>query len=120
MTKKELGAWGEKIAAKFLIKKGYQIIAKNFRSRHGEIDIVAKDPDTQEIIFVEVKTRINLNYGYPEEAVNNLKKYRLEHAAEKFLWSKNYSIQQNYRFDAIAIEINSNKKQAKIKHLECV
>ena len=120
MTKKELGNLGEKLAAKYLIKKDYKVIATNYRGRHGEIDIIAQNLTNQELVFVEVKTRTNRDYGYPEEAVNNLKKYRLEHTAEKFLWSNNYSIKQNYRFDTIAIEIDLDKKQAKIKHLEYI
>lgn len=120
MTKKELGNIGEKLAQKFLLKNGYTIIACNFHSRHGEIDIIAQDIEHQEIVFVEVKTRTGRHYGYPEEAVDERKKKRLTHAAEKFLWQNHYSFQQNYRFDTLAIEINFQTKQAKIKHLKCV
>ncbi|HPA25952.1 MAG TPA: YraN family protein [bacterium] len=120
MTNRELGNLGEKIAQNYLIKKGYQIMATNYYGRHGEIDIIAKEKTSAELVFLEVKTRTNRQYGYPEDAVNALKKYHLVHTAEKFLWQKHYPGHQNYRFDTIAIEINFNSKQAKIKHLKCI
>ncbi len=64
---RNLGSFGEKMATKFLQKKGYKILEKNFRSKSGEIDIVALDKDT--LVFIEVKTRWTREYGPPEEAV---------------------------------------------------
>jgi putative endonuclease len=66
-----LGSWGESIAAKFLTRKGYIILERNFRCRLGEIDIIALD--RKSIIFIEVKTRRNQKYGLPCEAVNTQK-----------------------------------------------
>lgn len=66
-----LGAIGEDIAERYLKKKGYRIIDRNFRCRLGEIDIIALDGEA--LVFVEVKTRRNQNYGRPCEAVNTVK-----------------------------------------------
>lgn len=66
-----LGAKGEDIAERYLKKKGYRIVERNYRCRLGEIDIIALDGST--LVFIEVKTRRNQNYGRPCEAVNAVK-----------------------------------------------
>lgn len=107
MTKKELGAAGEKIALNYLLQQGYFLLAKNFNTPHGEIDlIVAVDQPLPEIVFVEVKTRTNQNYGWPEEAVDHHKKSRLKYAAETYLQNHQHSLYKNYRFDVISVEID--------------
>jgi len=67
----QLGQQGENSAASFLISRGYKIIEKNFRTAAGEIDIIAQDKNT--LVFVEVKARQSLEYGFPEEAVTQSK-----------------------------------------------
>ncbi|MGO1712280.1 MAG: YraN family protein, partial [Senegalia sp. (in: firmicutes)] len=62
------GDIGEEIAIKSLLGKGYMILEKNFTTKIGEIDIIAKDKDI--VAFIEVKSRLNSNYGNPYEAVN--------------------------------------------------
>ena len=79
LSKKQLGDLGEDISEIFLVKKGYSILKRNYRCRLGEIDLIAKDKN--KIIFFEVKTRTNLNFGYPEESVNNLKVLKLKKLA---------------------------------------
>ena len=71
MNNHELGKEGETRAVEFLWKKGYRILERNFRTKRGEIDIIARN--RKEIIFVEVKTRKNLDYGFPSESVNDNK-----------------------------------------------
>ena len=95
-----VGIKGEEISAEYLIKKGYSILEKNYRSKYGEIDLITLDD--KEIVFIEVKTRTNLKYGMPCEAVNNKKKY------------ENLDI----RFDIIEIYLSENKY--KINHLKNV
>lgn len=77
------GRFGEDFACNLLLQKGYKIIDRNFRSRFGEIDIIASKEDY--LIFIEVKTRWNLNYGYPEEAVNEKKLWKIRKTAEYYL-----------------------------------
>ena len=69
-----LGKTGEEIATQYLIENGYKLVIRNFRCRQGEIDIIAKDKD--EIVFIEVKTRKNANYGSPVDAVDKRKQKR--------------------------------------------
>src|SRR6476469_1559272 len=71
-----LGARGEKLACAFLRRKGYRILYRNFRARHGgEIDVVCRDRDT--LVFVEVKTRTREDFGRPFEAVNREQQQRI-------------------------------------------
>ena len=104
----ELGKFGEQLAEKYLEKIGYKIVAKNFRTRYGEIDIIATDKKT--FVFVEVKTRENTKYGEPQFAVTKYKQKHLALAAIIFI-KKNF-LNSDYRFDVIAI------RDEKIEHIE--
>ncbi|PIU84129.1 MAG: YraN family protein [Elusimicrobia bacterium CG06_land_8_20_14_3_00_38_11] len=95
----ELGKSGEELAERYLTKLGYKILAQNFRTKYGEIDIIAKDKKT--IVFVEVKTRSGDAYGTPQLAVNFYKQKHLSFAAFSFI--KKNSLNSDYRFDIIAI-----------------
>ena len=97
--KKSLGSEGEALAAEFLRKKGYRIIAKNYKTFIGEIDIIAKDGDT--IVFLEVKTRTNETFGYPFEAVNDHKRRKIKNVALLFL--KKIKEEVPARFDVLSI-----------------
>lgn len=120
MTKKELGYLGEDLSEKFLKNKNYLILAKNFTIRGGEIDVIAQDLETSQIVFVEVKTRTSNSFGFPEEAVNVTKKSRMSRTAEKYLQQNNYSDFQDYRFDTISVELNMKTRQAKIIHFKYI
>jgi len=117
-TKKNIGDLGENLAVKYLINKNYLILAKKYYIRGGEIDITVQDSKTKEIVFVEVKTRSSNKYGYPELAVNEQRRLRLNKAAQRYLIDNNYKFDQNYRFDIIAIELNMQTRMAKISHFE--
>jgi len=109
-----LGNRGERIAERFLKKKGYRILERQFRTRFGEIDLIAKEGD--EIIFVEVKTRSNVLFGYPEESVTEAKLSKIQRVAEFYLSS--LASQPSYRIDVIAIE--DQKGEGSIYHLKAV
>lgn len=115
------GAFGEKMAAVYLRKKGYRIIETNFKNalgrRLGEIDIIAKTGKI--LVFVEVKTRTleNTNSPLPEESITPQKLRRLNKAGQFYIKSNNLW-GSPFRFDAISIWINANRKNAKIKHIE--
>ena len=104
--KKELGNFGEQIAIEYLIKNKYKILKRNFYCRLGEIDIIAKDID--EIVFVEVKTRLNNNYGKPSEAVNIIKQKHMYNTAKYFLY-KTDCLEELVRFDVIEVFISNGK-----------
>lgn len=106
VTKQAVGISGENLAVKILSSRGYKIITKNFRSRYGEIDIIAMDRD--ELVFVEVKTRLSNKYGKPEEAVNPLKLARIKKTIDYFLLMTKNKIKQ-MRIEVIALEYNGNE-----------
>lgn len=109
---KDLGAKGEKAAAKFLDSKGYTILDKNWTCKFGEIDIVARLDNT--IVFVEVKTRKTLSKGLPEDSVNAKKRKKYEILAASYLQDHDY-IDMSIRFDVVGI-IVLDKEKAFIRH----
>lgn len=96
---------GENIACSFLKKNGYKIKEKNFRTRYGELDIVALDSKT--ICFIEVKSRSRTDYGMPEEFVDKNKQEKLIKAALTYI-SKNKIKDQDMRFDIVSIDLNTS------------
>jgi putative endonuclease len=107
-TRQELGSWGEGIAADFLIKQGYAIIARNMRTPYGEVDLVAQQLSNAAdhppvTVFVEVKTRTSQAFGYPEEAVTPRKQSNLISASQHYL-QEHPDLIGDWRIDVIAIE----------------
>jgi putative endonuclease len=94
-----LGEKGENLAAKFLQKKGYKIIEQNYKTRIGEIDIIAMDGET--LVFVEVKTRENLYYGRPFESVTRHKRRKILNVA--MLYLKRLKAVPPCRFDIVSV-----------------
>ena len=104
--KKLLGNSGEKLAVKYLKKNKYEILATNFTTHVGEIDIIAKD--NEYIVFIEVKTRTSDLFGAPSEAVNREKQRKYGKVAQEFL-IKNRLTDSPCRFDVVEVinkEIN--------------
>ena len=99
--KKLLGRAGEKRAIDFLKKKGFKIIKTNYKTVLGEIDIIAEEKGV--IVFVEVKTRTNDNYGNPCEAVDKRKQEKYYKTATYYL-QKEKKTDAECRFDVIEIE----------------
>lgn len=102
----KIGKYGENIAVKFLEKQNMKILDRNFYCKQGEIDIIAKDKN--EIIFCEVKTRSNDNFGKAVDAVNNVKQNHIWNAAKFYLYL-NGLMNFYIRFDVIEVYINKNK-----------
>lgn len=98
--KSRLGNIGEDVAIKFFRKKGYKILERNFRTKKGEIDLIA-ERDGQ-LVFVEVKTRSSENFGEPVQFVNVAKQKRIL-AAALFYLTKNKLWHKKVRFDIIGI-----------------
>ena len=118
----KIGKIGEDMAVKYLKKKGYKILESNYRAdKFGEIDIIAtckKDNSTlfhhaKTLVFVEVKTKTNQNFGLPEEELTFQKKKRLKRAIQNYLFKK-YLTDEDWRADLIVIEISDNKPE--IRH----
>lgn len=91
--------WGEEVAAEYLTKRGYEIVARNARTPYGEIDIIAKQGGI--IIFVEVKTRTSNKMGLPEESITARKRQHMISAAEHY--AAEHEI-DDWQIDVISIE----------------
>lgn len=111
MSKRDKGRRGEDEAVDYLSKKGYRIVARNFRFDRGEIDIVAEDGAT--LVFVEVKARSG-GFGEPEEAVTERKREQLQKVAEGYLVRNNID-DRECRFDIVAISWKGERSL--IRHL---
>jgi len=112
----QTGKFGEDLAKQYLIKNGYEILTSNFRSRFGEIDIIASKNNA--LIFVEVKLKIGEETGQPEEMINSKKISQIQKMAEIFL-QKNSSLAQKFplwRIDAICIVLNPDGSSKRITH----
>ena len=98
----DLGRRGEALAARRLEAEGYRIVARNYRCRAGEIDLVALDGE--QIVFVEVRTRHGDSWGTPEESVTRMKQAHLLAAAETYL-AEHEAWDADWRIDVVAIDI---------------
>jgi len=101
--KQRIGGWGERVAAGFLERRGYRVLAQNVRTPYGELDLVTQSSGG-ELVFVEVKTRTNASFGLPEEAVDARKLEHLFRAAEHYLQENTAYAGVEWRIDAIAIQ----------------
>lgn len=115
MNTKQIGDFGETIAVKYLLKKGYRILRRNFKLKFGEIDIIAqKDGCT---VFIEVKTRKNNLFGEPSEYVDYRKQMRIKKTASCYADMINDEI----RFDVIEVLYEQNGDRlfiSKVNHIE--
>mgnify|MGYP000023703035 FL=1 len=119
LTAKRIGDCGEAVAARYLKTHGYKIVAKNFRSAHGEVDLVAESGDA--LVFVEVKTRKDCaarfdDYGLPCEAVNAEKQRHILYTARIFL--EKHPTDKYIRFDVVEIYRSEDGKSTRVNHIE--
>lgn len=112
--KQVLGKKGEDIAATYLKENGYTILERNYRYKRSEIDIICSKGLF--LIFVEVKTRKNNSFGYPEEQITNKQKTAIQKAAIYFQNNTNVKFSL-VRYDIISLMIDFDKIQD-VKHLE--
>ncbi len=106
-----LGDRGERAAARFLRRRGLRVLARGYRTRHGEIDLIAHDGDV--LVFVEVKSR---RRGVPAEAVTAEKQRRITLAALHFL-RKHGLLEVRCRFDIVAIVWPDERGEPQIEHI---
>ncbi|GAY16636.1 YraN family protein [Mycobacterium sp. shizuoka-1] len=117
MTRNQLGAWGEQLAVDHLTALGLQIVARNWRCRYGELDVIAAAPDGA-VVFVEVKTRTGDGFGGWEQAVTPAKVRRIRRLAGIWLagqdggWSA-------IRIDVIGVRIG-RQRTPELTHLRGV
>ncbi|MBP6385822.1 MAG: YraN family protein [Pseudarcicella sp.] len=103
----KVGEQGEGIASSYLQENGYEILERNFRFEKAEIDIIAQKGKF--LVFVEVKTLTNTQFGMPELAVDKQKEKNISRAALHYIYSQDWK--QEIRFDIIAIVIDAGKYQ---------
>jgi putative endonuclease len=101
-----LGETGEKLACEELQRRGYAIVARNYRQRGGEIDIIAMDQQT--LVFVEVKTRAGAEYGAAAEAVTWTKRRRLSATATDFMVRHGFA-DRACRFDVVTVSVDGGQ-----------
>lgn len=113
---KKIGTLGEDLACKYLKKNDYIIKSRNFRSKQGEIDIIAFDKKKKELVFFEAKTRSNFHYGRPSDSVTKIKQEHILETAKYYIY-KNFNNSSPYiRFDIIEIFIKDSS--FKINHIK--
>ncbi len=116
MDAKKLGVYGEKIAKDFLQKKGLEFVKQNFYARGGELDLIFKDRENDEYVFVEVKTRRNEKFG---DAITSITKSKLEKmcvAIDSFFDKEGFEFAPNFRIDAVILRVRDGKFFA--EHIE--
>jgi putative endonuclease len=111
-----IGAYGERVAARALGELGMTVLDRNWRSRQGELDIVALDGD--ELVIVEVKTRSGLAFGHPAEAVTRAKVARLRRLAAEWL-GKHDVHARDVRIDVVAV-LRRRSGAALVEHVRGV
>lgn len=115
------GALAEKAAFQFLQQKQYQVLERNLQINNCEVDIVAYDPQNDELVFIEVKARRSSNWGEPSIAVNWRKRRNMQQVA--YAYQKLHGWQKPYRFDIITVvgswqKARPTSAELKIKHYQ--
>jgi putative endonuclease len=114
-TSREFGKEGEDLAEKLLRSKNFKIFERNYRfGKTGELDIIAEDPETHQLVFVEVKSRQNLEFGDPVLAITKNKMAQLKKVANAYLFEKEIR-EIECRFDVITV-LFRGKIKPEIKH----
>jgi putative endonuclease len=106
-----LGADGERAAETFLRRQRYAILARNYRCRAGEVDLIALDRFT--VVFIEVKTRTQPGCGSPLEAVDRRKQRQIRRAAQQYL-SENRLHDRDARFDVVGVWWDNGRVQCEL------
>ncbi len=115
MNRSELGKQGERLAEEYLRGKGYEVLARNYRNRLGEIDLICRHRGT--IVFVEVKTRTQTLFGRPEEAVTRAKRDKLERLSQCYLAEQRIE-DADVRLDVVSVRLDSGTES--VEHIEGV
>jgi putative endonuclease len=114
-ARKNLGDSGERVAALFLEERGYKILKRKFRTRGGEIDLIAEDADG--LAFIEVRARRGGGMNVPEESLTARKRARLVAMAQEFLSQHEEWAEKAWRIDFVAVEL---KQDRSVKRIEVI
>lgn len=113
LSRSELGALGEQIAVGYLTDHGLTVLDRNWRTRHGELDVVARDGEA--LVFCEVKARRGTGYGFPAAAVTPAKQQRLRSLALQWLAAHDQHA-HDLRFDVVSVLVRPGRS-AEVTHL---
>ena len=115
--RREVGSAGEQIAAEHLSHRGFQILDRNYRTRWGELDIIACD--NRQIVFCEVKCRIANRAGRdPLESIHPAKQAQVRRMAARWLIERDHPRVRDLRFDAIGVTLAPDGRLLRLDHLE--
>ena len=114
-ARRDLGAFGERVAAAHLEAKGYRIRERNFRTREGEVDIIAQHGPT--LVFVEVRTRRSNALGSPAESVTAAKAAHILAAAQAYIQAAQ-DCPADQRIDVIAVSLTPDGRVVAVEHIE--
>ncbi len=114
-SRQRLGRWGEDLAVSYLEKEGYSIIERNFRTRYGEVDVVASKGG--QVIFIEVRTKSSDAYGGPEESITARKREHLMLAAQEYLQSNGLE-DSSWRIDLVAVQVDRRNDAVRVDLVE--
>ncbi len=118
MTKeKQIGNRGEEIAREFLERKGLEFLQKNYHAQGGELDLIMKDEQDDEYVFVEVKTRTNEAFGHGEESITQQKFEKILTAIEAF-FIKELNLEELPFFRVDAVIVHLKKGEERCEHIE--
>jgi len=115
MKRKTTGMIGEKLAADFLSKQGYEIIETNYRCKEGEVDIITKEGEI--LVFVEVRTKNSRAFGSPEESVTKRKKEHLKNVAARYLECHD-GLPLQWLIDFVAVELDRTGKPSRLEVIQ--
>ena len=110
---KTLGGAGEEIACRYLEENGFDVADRNWRTRSGELDIIARRGGM--LVFVEVKTRRSKTFGEPEEAVTPAKARKIRQLASEYLATVSHSAE--VRFDVISLVLDAEGDLLELRHI---
>ena len=113
LKRKSSGAWGEDLALRYLTRRGYSLVERNYRKRRGEIDLIVRNKEI--LVFVEVKLRRSTRFGDPLEAVTARKQATIRALAEQYL-ADNQPDFDIVRFDVVGILATHTR--TRIEHIE--
>ncbi len=117
-SRAEIGAFGEQLAVDYLQGQGMRVLARNWRCRYGELDVIAADDATGTVVFVEVKTRTTDQFGPVQQAVTPAKVRRIRRLAGVWL-SQQGAAWAALRIDVVAIRIG-RQRTPEITHIRAV
>jgi putative endonuclease len=109
--RQSFGKLGEDLACAELRRRGYEILARRYRTRYGEIDIIGREDDT--IAFIEVKTRAGSEFGGGEAAVNGWKQRRIAQMATDYL-ARHHLVDRACRFDVVVIDFEHGRPRVEV------